>query len=138
MDRRWTSRAARRYLAFQVPGCILLVAGLLLARRWIELPAWVFWGAIAAWVVKDVVLFPFVWRAYEPQEGRHPMLGARGVAEGTLAPSGYVRVGAELWKATVPDGGPAIGRGEPVRVREIRGLTLIVGPEAEDPRDGEP
>lgn len=136
MKRRWTSRAAVRYLALQLPGWVLLVAGLVLARRWIDLPAWVFWGLIAVWVVKDFVLFPFVWRAYEPQESRHPMVGARGVAEEPLAPSGYVRIAGELWKAIAQEGSRPIDRGEPVRVRDVQGHTLIVEPEERGSRSG--
>lgn len=135
MYRRWTSRAEVRYLALQVPGTVLFVIGLILARRWIEFPAWVFWGLIVVWVAKDLALFPFVRKAYEPQDGRNPMLGVRGVAEETLAPSGYVRIGGELWKATAEKGCRPIDRGEPVRVSDVRGLTLIVEPEEKSPHE---
>lgn len=120
-----------------MPGLALLAGALLLARRFIGLPAWAVWGLFAAWVLKDLVLFPFVWRAYQPPEGRNPMLGARGVASGTLAPSGYVRIGGELWKATTEPGSAPIDRGEPVRVTDVRGLTVIVAPD-EEPADSGP
>jgi membrane protein implicated in regulation of membrane protease activity len=43
-----------------------------------------------------------------------------------LAPSGYVRVYGELWKAKVVEDEPSIGIGERVRVRGIEGLRLQV------------
>lgn len=88
-NERWISRAAKRYLILQLPGAVLFVIALILVRRWIDLPAWLFWVLIVLWVGKDVVLFPFVRKAYEPQEGGNPMIGALGMAEDRLAPSGY-------------------------------------------------
>jgi membrane protein implicated in regulation of membrane protease activity len=136
MKRRWTSRAAWRYLLLQLPGLALVVMVLILIGRWIDLPAWLFWGMIVSWVVKDLVVFPFVWRAYDPQDGGNPMLGARGVAQERLAPSGYIRIRGELWKAQAA-GDRAIDRGETVRVRAARGLILIVEPEADGPKDAQ-
>jgi len=54
------------------------------------------------------------------------MEGARGIAINDLHPSGYVEVGAERWQAEVVEGSPFIKRGQRVKVREIRGLTLLV------------
>jgi membrane protein implicated in regulation of membrane protease activity len=56
------------------------------------------------------------------------MIGRRGVAEGQLAPTGYIRVSDELWKVEVI-GGRVIEKGEAVRIRGIRGLILLVEPE---------
>ena len=58
------------------------------------------------------------------------MIGRRGVAEEQLAPTGYIRVGDELWKAEVI-GGRAIEKGETVGIQGIRGLTLLVEHEAD-------
>ncbi|MFX0197796.1 MAG: NfeD family protein [Candidatus Hodarchaeota archaeon] len=83
---------------------------------------------MAFWVVKDVALFPFVWRSYDRERGEapSPMVGAQGIVEDRLAPSGYVRVHGELWQAEPMRGGPAIDRGQVVRIQEVRGLTLLV------------
>jgi len=132
--KRWTSRAAWRYAAFQVPETVLLVVALLLVRRWIDIPTWAFWGLIAAWVIKDLVLFPFVWKSFEPAAPADPMIGRTGVAEGILSPSGWIRIGGERWKAKVGDGCRPIQPGEAVRVDRVEGLTLIVEP-AESPDD---
>ncbi len=59
------------------------------------------------------------------------MVGARGVAEDRLAPSGYIRVRGELWQTEVMGGDPPIEKGASVRVREVSGLTLLVQPDDE-------
>ena len=134
-NKRSISRAAMKYLLLQLPGAVLFVIALILIRRWIDLPAWLFWGLIVLWVGLDVALFPFVRKAYEPQGGGNPMIGAPGVVENRLSPSGLVRVGGELWKAHVLEGSIPIDRGETVRVRAIEGLTLIVERAGERPKE---
>jgi len=126
-------RAARKYLILQLPGVVLLVIALILIRRWVDLPAWLFWGLIVMWVGKDVVMFPFVRKAYEPQDDANPMIGSLGVVEKRLSPSGFVRIRGELWKAHVPDGSMPIDRGETIRVSAIEGMTLVVERAAERP-----
>jgi len=79
-------------------------------------------------------MFPFVWRAYEADGRVHPMMGARGIAQERLAPSGYIRVNDELWKAEALGKDREIAKGEAVLIREIKGLTLIVEPEGEGPK----
>jgi len=127
------SQAARKYLILQLPGVVLLVIALILIRRWVDLPVWLFWGLIVLWVGKDVVMFPFVRKAYEPQDDANPMIGSLGVVEKRLSPSGFVRIRVEIWKAHVPDGSKPIDRGETIRVSAIEGMTLIVERAAERP-----
>ena len=127
------SRAARKYLILQLPGAGLFIIALILIRRWVDMPAWLFWGLIVMWVGKDVVMFPFVRKAYEPQDDANPMIGSLGVVEKRLSPSGFVRIRGELWKAHVPDGSMPIDRGETMRVIAIEGLTLVVERAAERP-----
>ncbi len=126
-ERGWTARIVVRYALLQMPAVALLVSILILLRRWVDLPPWFVGGLIALWVAKDVALFPFVWRSYD-QEGGYtsPMVGAQGIVEERLAPSGYVRVHGELWQAEVVRGSSPIDRGQPVRIEEVRGLTLFV------------
>jgi membrane-bound ClpP family serine protease len=121
-----------RYVLFQLPGLAGLALILILVQRWVNLHAWLVWGLVGLWVTKDVIMFPFVWRAYD--QSKHPvaphlMVGAGGIAEDQLAPSGYVRVRGELWQAEVVGGGPPIDRGKGVWVRGIHGLTLLVQPD---------
>lgn len=135
--RRWPFRILVRYALFQLPALVLLVLILIMVRRWVDLPNWLEWGLIAAWVVKDAVLFPLVWPSYErsQREDVNSIAGERGIAEERLAPAGYVRVHGELWQAKVMGGGYAIDRGEGVRVQAIRGLTLLVQPDDEKIRE---
>ena len=73
-------------------------------------------------------MYRFVAVAYDADSDldRDPLIGARGVTTQPLDPSGYVRVGAELWRAVAPRGAARIPSGAPVRVRARRGLTLEV------------
>ena len=129
---RWSRRGVVRYALFQIPDTALLLLILLALRHWLDLPAWIMWGVVVVWVAKDILMFPFIWRAYDSTafRGPHSMIGRRGVAEEQLAPTGYIRVGDELWKAEVI-GGRAIEKGETVGIQGIRGLTLLVEHEAD-------
>jgi len=128
MNKRRTFRILVRYALLQLPGLALLVLILVFVQRWVDLPVWVAWGSIAIWVVKDAILYPFVWKAYDwdTPQGANSMVGARGIAKERLAPSGYVQVRGELWKAELMEGSPPLEKGERVRVERARGLTLIV------------
>jgi membrane protein implicated in regulation of membrane protease activity len=130
----WSRRTVVRYALFQIPDTALLILIVIALRHWLNLPAWIMWGLIVVWVAKDILIFPFVWRAYDSTafKGPHSMTGRRGVAEEQLAPTGHIRVSDELWKAEVI-GGRVIERGETVRIRGIRGLILLV--EHEDDRN---
>jgi membrane protein implicated in regulation of membrane protease activity len=123
----WSRRSAIRYALFQIPDTALLIMILIALKHWLDLPAWIMWGLIAVWVAKDILMFPFVWRAYDStaMSGPRFLIGRQGVAEEQLAPTGYIRVSDELWRVEVI-GGRVIEKGEPVRIRGIRGLILLV------------
>lgn len=125
---RWTPKILLRYALLQLPSQALVVLALVVVRRWLDLPPWFFWTCIACWVLKDVILFPFVWRAYDwDRAGRTDgMIGLRGTAVDQLAPAGYIRVRGELWRAEAVGDDRPIQAGEPVTVRGSRGLTLLV------------
>ena len=64
------------------------------------------------------------------------MVGAQGIAKERLAPSGYVQVRGELWKAELMESSPPLEKGERVRVEGVRGLRLVVQPgDEEDEND---
>jgi len=129
--RRWSRRVVIKYTLLQLPALVFLVLILHLVRLWVYMPAWLIWGMIVLWVVKDVMLFPFVWRSYDQElpSDANSMVGLRGIVKDRLAPSGYVEVHGELWRAEVVEGAPFVESGRGVRVKQIRGLTLIVQPE---------
>jgi membrane-bound ClpP family serine protease len=135
--RSLSARIVVRYTLLQLPAVALLILILILVRRWVDVPTWFVWGLVALWVGKDVILFPFVWRAYDwgsPGE-TNSIIGARGIAEDRLGPSGYIRVHGELWQGELIGGGPPVDRGKGVRVLGIRKLTLLVQPDIEESTD---
>ena len=122
-----------RYILLNIPGLAAVILILIIIQHWVVLPVWLFWSIIGFWIVKDVVLFPFVWRAYDwerPGQSRS-MIGERGIAKERLAPKGYVQVHGELWRAEIINGGPPIEMGQSVKIVKMDGLTLFV--EQENP-----
>ena len=56
---------------------------------------------IGAWLAKDIIMFPYVWRAHDinrPGISRS-MIGECGIVKKRLDPSGYIQIGGELWRA---------------------------------------
>jgi membrane-bound ClpP family serine protease len=134
---RGTRSAFARYAAFQVPGILLVAAGLFALRVIIDLPLWVPLAGTVLWVVKDLTMFPVLKVAYGVDSGGPGVPGLTGVVVDALSPDGLVRIQGELWRATSAQRDLAIGRGEVVQVRNRRGLTLVVTPwtaEGEDSR----
>ena len=117
-----------RYSLLQLPGTLLLILVLLGIRRWWDFPVWAAVVAVAMWIVKDALLYPFIWRAYDWDRmgDNFTMLQRVGTVVEGLDPSGYVRVRGELWKATVEDGAAALETGREVTVVRMDGMRLIV------------
>ena len=126
--RLWSARVLGKYWALQIPGTVLLIVILHLLQDRLGLSTWLLWGIVGFWVAKDVALYPVVWRSYDAgyPATQHSLDGARGVATERLDPSGYVRVRGELWRAELARGARPVDKDEPVQVRAMRGLTLIV------------
>lgn len=117
-----------RYTLFQLPGIALLGALLLLLRLWPGLPLWAAWTIFLLWIVKDAVLFPFLWRSYSTSRRslRNTMIGQWGTVRETLDPAGRILVRGEIWRAELPGGCAPAVPGSPVEVRDLRGLVLLV------------
>ncbi len=130
MSAGFKGRTLLRYTLFQIPDLILLSLGVAAAVRWWGLPVLAGYGLVALWLAKDVILFPILRVAYESDSGSgvDGICGALGVVTQPLAPAGYVRLGAELWKAELDSGSGPVPAGSAIRVVEVRGLTLIVEP----------
>ena len=137
-------RRILRYVLFQVPGAAFFAALLAAAVRWWDWSPALAGGLLLAWLVKDAVMYRFVKVAYAPDSEleRDPLLGARAVVTRPLEPWGWVRVGAERWRAVAAERSARIPVGTSVRVRERRALTLVVepgeelGPDREAPPAG--
>ena len=89
--------------------------------------AWLF---LAVWIGKDFALYPAL-RGALADDSVMPsdlLVGAAGVVTRSRGREGYVRIGAELWRAEPVHDAPSLGVGSEIRVLEVRGLTLIVEP----------
>ncbi len=115
-----------RYWLFQLPGAFAVAALLVLLVRWWDLAPLLACLFMALWVLKDLTLYPFVRKAYEPRSGggADALVGALATARDRLEPEGYVLVGHELWRARLREG--VVEKGGRVRVLAVRGLTLVV------------
>ena len=117
-----------RYVLFQLPELVLVGAALLVLVALNVFSANVGWLLLALWLVKEVVLFPFVRRAYEPSDpsGVASLVGATAVVINRLDLAGTVRIGPELWAACLEAGSDPAEVGATVRVKSVKGLTLHV------------
>jgi len=132
-----TAAVFARYLLFQVPGCVAAAAVLAGLVHWEHLSPTAAYVLFGIWVVSEIALFPILRVGYETggaHAGAEALVGALGVAQQDLDPEGYVRIGAERWRAVVAGGCAPVAAGAPVRVREVRQLTLVVEPAALAPR----
>jgi membrane-bound serine protease (ClpP class) len=125
-----------RYILLNIPAMVLIIMALILAQRWITIPIWLSLTIIFIWLIKDVILFPIVWRAYDWDRsgGLRSMIGKQGIARERLAPSGYVLVQGELWKAEIAEADQPIESGKFVQVVKMEGLKLFVIPEESEVR----
>jgi membrane protein implicated in regulation of membrane protease activity len=115
-----------RYWLFQLPGALAVTGLLVLLVYWWGLAPRLAAAFLVIWLLKDLALYPFLRKAYEPRSGggADALLGAVATVRNRLDPEGYVRVGHELWRARVRSG--AVEPGRAVRVVEVQGLTLVV------------
>ena len=65
--------------------------------------------------------------------GAQNLIGQTATVVSSCRPKGQVRVGGEIWAARCPSGA---GHGDTVRVVDRDGLTLIVEPVDDAPREG--
>jgi len=101
---------------------------LILIRQLLPYPWWVIPLLFLLWVIKDALLFPFVWPAYDVgAENRQPLIGSKGMVVRALSPQGYIQIRGELWRAET-EKGDWVPEGNAVRVEKVKGLTLVVEP----------
>ena len=118
-----------RYTLLQIPGWLFLACLLwwAVSRGWIGI---VMAGLImAAWILKDALLYPLCKPAYEdgPRIGPETMVGREAVTSMPLAPGGVININGENWSARVR-GNELIDAGRRIRVAAVDGLVLIVEP----------
>lgn len=129
--RMWSRVVLAKYWVLQLPATALVILVLLLVADRLAWPQWIVWTVVAVWVAKDAILYPFVWRSYDPDDPTalpYPVEGAEGVAINRIDRSGLVRIWGELWRAELAPGARRIEEGETVQVNARHGLTLLVEP----------
>lgn len=113
-----------KYLIFQVPGWVIVAVVLLLLVHRDVVSGWFAILGFCGWLLKDLLMYPLLRRAYEPDVlGSARLVGCRGVAEGDLAPAGYVRVRGELWRAVAD---VVIKSGTEVEIVQAERMELFV------------
>lgn len=117
-----------RYILLQIPELILLIIAMIICGKFINIPTWVPITVISIWIVKDILLFPKVWKAYQTnhQTPVEKLIGMNGIAMDNLNPNGYVKVNGELWKAKISDTKLPVEKGDKIKVIDARGMQLIV------------
>ena len=115
-----------RYTLFQIPELAILIIGMLLVRHWITIPLIWFCGILSIWILKDVILFFYTWRAYIPEKD-DIMIGKHGITLERILDTGYISINGEKWNARNRSEGP-IEKGQDILVVERKGLTLFVTP----------
>jgi membrane protein implicated in regulation of membrane protease activity len=125
---------SKRYLLFQIPGWILVLILLGAARHWLGLSTEAAAGLFLLFVAKDFLIYPYVRKAYEPDNRTvaELLIGMTGVTKQALDPEGYVLVKGELWRAMAETPGQSIAQNTIVVIQGVSELTLIVKP-AEEP-----
>ena len=101
-------------------------------QSWLYLPLWLILLILTIWIVKDTILFFFIWPAYDSTKSEtqpHAMIGKIGLAREDLNPDGYVDIEGELWYAECIKGVHIIKEEEKIRVIGMDGLKVIVEPD---------
>ena len=117
-----------KYGLLAIPSTVALILVLMVVHHWLPMPYWIWITLIVLWVVKEIVLFPLVWRAYDPtrSDPHRSMIDKTGITWERLAPTGFIQIEGELWKAEIRENHPPIEKGSRVRVINIEGLKLSV------------
>jgi len=121
---KYSKQVITKYILLQIPAILLLTIIVL----WLYFASVISFSTvlliILLWIFKDIILFFFVWKAY--QVSSDPPMAKTGIAIDDIDPDGYVEVGSELWRATTDDKKSRIEKGEKVIIKSVKGLTLFV------------
>ena len=58
-----------KYTLLQLPALLGVAFMAFLLKKIIGFPVFICWAAIALWAVKDLAMFPFVWKSYDSYAG---------------------------------------------------------------------
>lgn len=133
--REWSRGVVLRYALLQMPGILFMVLVIVLIDRWLmAISPWIALIVVLLVILKDIFLFPFIWRAYDwnRTDDHVSMIGQRGIVVRRLDPCGYVRIRGELWKAETKDRTQTVEKGRAVTVLNAKGLQLYVQADPSD------
>lgn len=119
-------RTLGKYILLQLPGLIIITVVLTILKNNFGLTTNITIIILAAWILKDIVLFPFVWRSYDSGSTRDPIVGREGAVLQGLNPEGTVKIGMETWTAEAEDSCEIIPPGAEVTVTGKNGHILTV------------
>jgi membrane protein implicated in regulation of membrane protease activity len=123
-------RTIIRYSLLQIPGIILIVLLALAGHYIFLLPLKAAIILILLWIIKDIILFPFVWQSYtgSSPHGAEAMVGRRGIVISAENMPLRVRIGMESWqgRSSLP-----LEKESPVLVIGYDGMILLVEPAKE-------
>jgi len=124
------SRALRRYTLLQIPELILLILLLYWLGDWLGIALWIRILIVIIWLLKDVILFFWVWPAYvfHARTEHDTMVNKTGETVEQLKPRGYISIEGELWQAELVPPHMRLAKGKPVRVVGGKGMLLKVIP----------
>lgn len=116
-----------KYLLFQIPGWIIAAAILTALVHWEFFTKGIAVLCFFGWLLKDLLLYPFFRRAYEPGvTGSARLVGSKGIAEGDLTPKGYIRVRGELWRAVASPADHVLRSGTEVEIIGAERMEVFV------------
>jgi membrane protein implicated in regulation of membrane protease activity len=117
-----------RYLFFQIPGWAITAVVAVALLRWEIIPAWLALLGFFGLVLKDLAFYPLLRPAYETKvkSGSEALVGKKGIAQGDLAPEGYIRIHLELWRAVTESSGQTIASGTEVEIVRAEGMKVVV------------
>jgi membrane protein implicated in regulation of membrane protease activity len=117
-----------KYLLLETPGWLLAGLVALAIHQWLGVSGALTAVLLAIWIAKDLVLYPWLKDAFsvDATSAIEELVGATGVVKTPLDPIGLVQLGAELWRAEASPRETGIPEGRGVRVKAVRGLTVVV------------
>ena len=120
-------RASTKYFLFQIPGWLIALLTLVIATDWEVISTSTASVCLLCWVLKDLLLYPWLKLAYRSQPiGAKALVGSTGVADGDLTPEGFIRVRGERWRALVNPVDASIRAGAKVEITGADRMTVYV------------
>ena len=122
----------RKFTAYAITTSILEEAALVAVVLWllpgfgINIPLWGLILSMIALGAYSYITYRLEKKALDKKPMILPDIGSRGKVTIPVSPRGYVRIGAELWKASST--GSNIDKGEEIVIVGIQGMTLLVAP----------